>query len=55
MKLFDEIYVRDSETKELIDITELPREKYEYFLELMERLRIGYNIAIQKQDMNAGS
>lgn len=54
MKLFDEIYVRDTETKELIDITELPREKYEFFLDLMHQLRIGYKIAIEKQDRNAG-
>jgi outer membrane receptor for monomeric catechols len=53
MKMFDEIYVRDTKTKELVNITELPREKYEYFLELMHQLRIGYSIAIQKQDRNA--
>jgi len=33
---------------ELTNITELDREEYEQFLEIMEKLRIAYNVLINR-------
>ena len=46
--LSDHCHIEYDKAGELTNITELDREEYEQFLEIMEKLRIAYNVLINR-------
>ena len=46
---FNRIFVEMKDTGKLVDITELPREQYEIFIELMGALGVAYWTAVSRK------
>jgi len=52
MGFFNQILVKEVSTDKLIDITDLDKDHYEAFLDVVNRLQIAYQIAVRRQNVS---
>lgn len=52
MGFFNKIFVQETKTGNLIDITNLDKLHYESFLDAMKKLKIAYKVAIKRKKLN---
>jgi len=50
MGFFDKVFVKETGTNKLVDITTLDRKHYESFLDAMEKLKLAYEVAIKEKE-----